>query len=195
MTLPDRLQLPVAFDPGPLRRDLEGLASEPWIEHFVRQNYDGDWSVLPLRATAGANHPVMQIYSDPTATAFEDTVLLDRCPHARRVLAWFQCPLRAVRLLRLTPGSVIKEHRDHDLDAELGTVRIHVPITTNPGVVFELNRRAVEMAPGTVWYLRLSDPHRVVNRGDSDRVHLVIDAEVNAWMDAMLRRVAQAPDR
>jgi len=100
----------------------------------------------------------------------------------------FDCDVRCVRLMRLTPGSVIKEHTDFDLDAEHGMVRIHIPITTNPQVVFELNRIAVAMAPGEAWYLRLADPHRVVNGGASDRVHLVMDAVVNDWMTDLLEQ-------
>ena len=80
MAFPDRLLLPLAFDPVRLRRDLDGLSS-PWIAHFVKQNYEGDWSVIPLRGTAGARHPVMMIYSDPTATAFEDTPMLQASPY------------------------------------------------------------------------------------------------------------------
>jgi hypothetical protein len=38
------------------------------------------------------------------------------------------------------------------------------------------------MAPGECWYLRLSDPHRVANRGETDRVHLLIDCRVNDWL-------------
>jgi len=38
---------------------------------------------------------------------------------------------------------------------------------------------------GTVWYLRLSDPHRVFNGGSADRVHMVIDANVNGWVEAL----------
>ena len=37
------------------------------------------------------------------------------------------------------------------------------------------------------WYPRLSDPHSVENRGREDRVHMVIDAEVNPWLNAMLQ--------
>jgi Aspartyl/Asparaginyl beta-hydroxylase len=192
MRLPDRVQLPFAFDPGLLRRDLEGLASVGWIEHFVKQNYDGDWSVIPLRGTAGATHPVMMIYPDPSATEFEDTPLLQGCPYFRTVLQHFECPLRAVRLMRLTPGSLIKEHRDHELSVEEGTARIHVPVTTNADVEFYLNRSRVVMEAGSAWYLRLSDPHSVHNRGDSDRVHMVIDAAANDWMRSMLASFAQA---
>ncbi len=53
MVYPDRLQLPFSFDPVLLRRDLDALSATPWTAHFVRQNYEGDWSVIPLRCTAG----------------------------------------------------------------------------------------------------------------------------------------------
>jgi len=103
------------------------------------------------------------IYSDPAATAFEDAPVLAACPYFRAVLATLACPLQAVRLMRLTAGSVIKEHTDHGLCFEQGSVRIHIPIT-NDGVVFELNRCRVILEAGSCWYLRLSDPHSVANR-------------------------------
>ena len=40
--------------------------------------------------------------------------------------------------------------------------------------------------------LRLSDPHSVSNMGDSDRVHLVIDAAANDWLAGMLTRAIPA---
>jgi hypothetical protein len=188
MTFPDRLRLPLSFDPDLLVRDLAALSSVDWIAHFVKQNYEGDWSVIPLRGVAGATHPVRMIYSDPTATAFEDTPMLAACPYFREVLGAFRCEVRCVRLMRLTPGSVIKEHDDLDLDVEAGMARVHIPVTTNDAVEFELNRCRVAMTPGSAWYLRLSDPHRVANRGASDRVHLVADLVVNGWLADLLGR-------
>lgn len=185
---PDRLRLALAFDPGRLAADLDRLREVVWTEHFVKQNYDGDWSVIPLRAAIGATHPIMMIYSDPAATVFADTPLLGRTPYFREALAAFQCDLRAVRLMRLAGGSVIKEHRDGDLAFEQGTVRLHVPVITNPRVDFRLNGSRVVMAAGSTWYLRLSDPHSVTNRGETDRVHLVIDAVANDWLGAELVR-------
>jgi hypothetical protein len=190
MELPDRLRLPFTFDPDLLARDLAGLSTVGWIGHFVRQNYDGDWSVIPLRGKAGATHPVMMIYADPTCRDFADTPMLAACPYFQQVLANFAAPLQAVRLMRLTVGSVIKEHSDHDLSFEDGTVRIHVPVVTNPDVEFYLNRRRVVLEAGSSWYLRLSDPHSVVNRGTADRVHMVIDAEVNDWVRDVLATAA-----
>ena len=195
MPLPDRLRLPFTFDPDLLARDLERLSAVGWTRHFVRQNYDGDWSVIPLRGKAGATHPVMMIYSDPTCRDFADTPMLAACPYFQQVLATFAAPLQAVRLMRLTVGSVIKEHSDHDLSFEEGTVRIHVPVVTNPDVEFYLNRRRVVLDAGSSWYLRLSDPHSVVNRGTADRVHMVIDAEVNDWVRDVLATAAASTSK
>jgi hypothetical protein len=192
MQLPDRLRLPFTFDADLLARDLDGLSAVGWIRHFVPQNYDGDWSVIPLRGKAGAKHPVAMIYSDPTCTDFADTPMLAACPYFRQVLDTFQAPLRAVRLMRLTPGSVIKEHTDLNLSFEEGTVRIHVPVATNADVAFYLNRSRVVLDAGSAWYLRLSDPHSVANRGTTDRVHMVIDAEVNDWVANILKTATAA---
>lgn len=193
MVFPDRLQLPLSFDPTLLRRDLDALSSVDWISHFVTQNYQGDWSVIPLRGGAGATHPIMQIYSDPTATAFEDTPMLAACGYFREVLAAFRCEVQSARLMRLGSGSVIKEHSDNDLDVARGAVRIHVPVVTSAEVEFLLNGSRVVMEPGSAWYLRLADPHAVTNRGVEDRVHLVLDAVVNDWLTALLQDAMIAP--
>ncbi|HEX8621333.1 MAG TPA: aspartyl/asparaginyl beta-hydroxylase domain-containing protein [Allosphingosinicella sp.] len=184
--IPARVRLPFAFDPAPLVADLDRLAREDWIEQPLRANYEGGWDIVPLRAGAGETHPIRLVYADPAPEArFADTRWLARLPAFRAALDRFECPLRSVRLMRLAAGSRIREHCD-DLDAEVGNLRLHVPVTTNPGVDFRLGGLRVEMAPGSVWYLRLSDPHRVANRGSTDRVHLVLDATVNGWLARML---------
>jgi hypothetical protein len=50
------------------------------------------------------------------------------------------------------------------------------------------------MAPGTAWYIGVGNPHSVVNRGSSDRVHLVIDATLNAWLVDLLETAERASD-
>jgi mannose-6-phosphate isomerase-like protein (cupin superfamily) len=184
--VPDRVLLPLAFDVAAMQADLAALERLDWTAHFVTANYSGQWDVLPLRAQAGATHPVMMIYSNPSASAWVDTPMLAHAPAFAAAIAAFACPVEAARLMRLTPGSAIHEHRDHDLDAAEGRARIHVPVTSNPGVRFLLNGTAVALHPGEAWYLRLADPHSVRNEGASDRVHLVIDVQVNAWLEEML---------
>jgi len=178
----DRLKLPLMFDPVRLREDLERLEDMEWVDHFVKGNYEGSWSVLPLRAPAGEEHIIRMIYPDPTCRDFVDTPLLQASPYFQEVLASIDAPLAAVRLMKLGPGSMIKEHRDHDLAFEYGTIRLHIPVVTNSDVEFYLNGERVVMNPGECWYLRLSDPHAVHNRGETARVHMVIDAGVNDWL-------------
>jgi Aspartyl/Asparaginyl beta-hydroxylase len=183
----DRLKLPFSFDPMRLKHDLDQLEHLGWTDHFVKQNYEGSWSVIPLRGTAGATHPIMMIYSDPNATDFEDTPFLQSSPYFQEVLQGFQCRLEAVRLMKLSAGSIIKEHTDYDLAFEDGHARLHIPVVTNPEVDFRLNGERVMMLEGECWYLRLSDPHSVSNRGEADRVHLVIDAIVNPWLEDVFK--------
>jgi len=42
------------------------------------------------------------------------------------------------------------------------------------------------MQEGEYWYLDLSRPHRVENRSQIDRVHLVIDCVLNDWLRATI---------
>lgn len=190
--LPDRVRLPLAFDPAPLAAELAVFAEAEWVRHFVRSNYEGEWSVLPLRAAAGETHPIRMIGTHPLAASFVDTSYLERAPALGALLAALDCPLKAARLMRLAPGSRILEHEDHDPDAENGTARLHLPIITNAKVEFLLNRRPVAMRPGELWYLRLSEPHAVANRGATDRVHLVIEARLNPWLLHLLEEGARA---
>lgn len=190
--VPDAVRLPLAFDADAMAAECTALARGDWNDHFVRRNYDGAWSVIPLRAPAEARHPVMMIQSDPGARDYVDTPFLAACPAIRTALARFGCPLLSVRLMRLGPGSRIKEHRDPDLSFEEGAVRLHVPLITHDGVVFSLNRRRVVMAAGSCWYLRLSDPHAVENPGPGERFHLVIDAPVTPALAALFADASAA---
>lgn len=184
------LKLPMSFDAARLQADLRGILAAEYVPHFNTHYYQGDWSVVPLRSIGGV---ASQIYPDPTKTdQFADTPLLARCPYVREVLAQFHCPLQAVRFLRLAAGSVIKEHRDFRLGYEDGEVRIHIPVVTNPEVEFILAGRRVVMNEGECWYLDVNEKHSVANRGPVDRVHLVLDCNVNDWLrDLMLRESAR----
>lgn len=59
-----------------------------------------------------------------TEHVFKDTVLMGQCPYIRSLIAEFPCEHKAVSLLKMNPGSVIKEHRDNDLSFEKGEARI-----------------------------------------------------------------------
>lgn len=176
--------LPFSFDPKCLLSDLEKIETDEWFAHFNKGYYDGQWSGIALRSTNGL---ARQLYADPHAEKpFVDTPIMMRCPYVRTALTSFECPLRAVRFLKLSPGSTIKEHEDFTLGVDNGQLRFHVPVCTNAGVDFFLDGNQLEMKEGECWYLDLSRPHSVRNRGTTDRVHLVIDCEVNEWLRRMV---------
>lgn len=177
-------RLPLRFDPARLLADLRSAERQPWIGHYVTQNYRGDWSALPLRALGGEDN----IYAHPgPPDQYRDTAALQHCPYFQEVLASFRAPLGAVRLMKLGPGSEILEHTDPGCGYEYGELRLHLPITTNPGVAFFLDGHRVSMQPGECWYLNFDLPHRAHNAGDSERVHLVIDCRLEPWLDGLFR--------
>lgn len=189
--LPDALKLPLQFDVAKLQADLAGMLAAEFVPHFNTAYYQGDWSAVPLRSVGGRTD---RIYPDPTAKhEFADTPLLARCAYVREVLASLRCPQQAVRFLRLKAGSIIKEHRDHELGFEDGEVRLHIPVITNPQVEFVLNQKRVLMNEGECWYTNVNQPHHVANNGSADRIHLVVDCVVNDWLrDLMLATAAAA---
>lgn len=184
--LPDRVKLPVAFAAALLARDLGRLSASDWIDHFLIERYEGDWDVIPLRGPKSAIHPVMMIATTPGTKEFADAPALAACPYFREVIDSFGAEVRAVRLLRLTPGSVLLEHTDHEYTDDDGTLRIHIPVVTNPDVVFLLNGTRVVMEAGSAWVLRLADPHSVANNGATDRVHMLVDLTMNERLERYL---------
>jgi hypothetical protein len=176
-------RLPHRYDPLLLRQDLQPILGRDWTAHYQRKDYHGEWDIIPLRAIGGN---VENVYSVPNTNrpelAYADTHLLASCSYIRSVLDDLQCEKTAVRLMRLRAGSEIKEHSDIALSIEHGEARLHIPIITDPTVEFYLDNERLSMEGGDCWYLNLSLKHRVVNRSDIDRIHLVIDCKTNEWL-------------
>ena len=62
------------------------------------------------------------------------------------------------------------------------STRLRVYPTPDDDVEFVLDNRRVVLDEGGTWYLDLSLPHRVRNRGATERIHLVIDCVANDWL-------------
>jgi Aspartyl/Asparaginyl beta-hydroxylase len=182
------LQLPLAFDAEGLHGDLRALPPEAWRPHYNEADYGGVWRGVALRSPSG---DAGELFAG--AAAYRDTPLLDLCPGIRQVLAAFECKLKSVRLLSLAPGSFIREHTDDALDFEDGEVRIHIPVQTNADVEFYVAGERMLLAEGGAYYVNVNLPHRVNNRGACERIHLVIDAEVDDWVRDLFHRGAAIP--
>lgn len=188
----DRSKLPITFDAQKLKDDLEKIAPGDWVPHFNSGYYEGEWSGVALRSLGGKS---TQIYPDPHASGeVADTPILARCHYLPDVLSTFECQIKAARLLKLGPDSLIKEHRDYELGFESGELRLHVPITTSNEVDFFLDGYRIAMKAGECWYLNFNLPHKVMNRGSEPRVHLVLDCVINDWLLGMLAPIAPQHD-
>ena len=185
------IRLQFDFDPQKLLADLNSVRSEEWIGHYRNDEYEGDWAIAPLRSVAG--HPAI-IHAVPGARCdgfFKNTPLLERCPHFKLAIERFDCAIGAARLMRLGPGAKILEHSDDMGDGATQELRIHIPVQTNPDVQFWVNRQQIPMSAGETWYADFGLPHRVENNGSTDRVHLVLDCEPNAWLTGQIKKAAE----
>ena len=97
------------------------------------------------------------------------------------------CALQAVRLMRLHAGAEIHPHRDPGLGIEHGLARLHLPVRTHEAVGFLVDGERRPMQAGELWYFNADQVHEVWNRGDEDRIHLVIDCIANPWLVAKVQ--------
>ena len=177
------LQLPFFFDAALLQQETDALSILPWQPHYQVKHYEGEWSAIPLRSIGGKVDDI--IVSPAENPVYRDSIFLQSSPYLQKVLQAFKCPLQAVRLLKLNAGSIIKEHRDADLNFERGEIRLHIPVCTHNDVKFFLDEEQMELKAGECWYMNFNLPHSINNKSCINRVHLVIDAVVNDWVIAL----------
>jgi hypothetical protein len=199
-----RLDLP-PVDTAPLLRAVEERVSG-WADHYSGYNKRNSWTALALRSFGGDPSFIIkpsemskawkEEHADALSWSVEDTSLRALLPEAEALLRLVPGRHERVRLMRLAPGGgELTRHSDiTDPDAGIrpGTLaRIHIPLVSNPEVVFDGwlpdgTKVRRHFAVGSVWYLDTRKPHRAVNAGTTDRIHLVIDAVVDG---ALLRLI------
>lgn len=170
------LNVPVAVKN--IQKEIETLQSF-WQPHLNRHDYEGRWDVVSFRSPGGGLNTLAEPVNNES---YMDTPLLDHCPSVRSLLDILQCEKLSARLLNLQAGAIIKEHTDKELYFEKGEARLHFPLITNPFVEFFLDNDRLQMQEGSCWYINANLPHRLANKGSSNRIHLVVDCKVNDWL-------------
>ncbi|MBK9452693.1 MAG: aspartyl/asparaginyl beta-hydroxylase domain-containing protein [Bacteroidetes bacterium] len=173
------LKLPLPVQLSDLLLDLSHCLDATWRPHFNQRDYVGGWDSIALRSQDGQTDTV---FAHPDSV-YQDTPLLQECPHFRALLDSLPCDKESVRLLRQAPGGEIKTHRDQGLHYSDGVFRLHIPLITHDQVDFIIAGTRIPMQPGECWFGDFSQPHSVHNRGASERIHLVIDCIRNTWTD------------
>ena len=182
----DRIRLPMSFDVARMQAEVQSLNLRGFIY------YD----VMPLRSPAHLVDPTIprpppvDDYADGSWTDWLDTPALRGAAYLSEVVDTFRehTDVTLVRLLRLEAGAVVKEHTDPTLglEQESSVIRLTIPVFGGEQVEFYLNDTLVPMRSGECWYLRLSDPHRVVNAGATERINITIDMVPNEWVRSLL---------
>jgi hypothetical protein len=178
-------KLSYSLDPDLLHKELT-MIKENWQLHFNKSNYQGNWSAIALRAPKESN--VQVVPNDFGNTGYVDLPILENLDYIQSIVSAFECPVQSMRFLRLSSGAIIKEHKDSELDFWNGLVRFHIPIITNEHVDFRVAGQRLNMKVGELWFADFSKTHSVRNEGETDRIHLVIDCEVNGWLRKLFEK-------
>jgi len=177
------------FDPERLRDELQAITDRYRLKRHFKSR-DGGVDDIALVAAHG----------DPSRDRKEDgpyqkTEVLCVAPYLEEIIDSLRCAKKRVRILRLAPGGRVPWHYDWDESLDYGNGRLHVPIETNQRGWSQLSHVDYIWQPGELWYGDFSFPHRLGNRGDRPRVHLVIDVVRNDFVDECVGPfLAEAPE-
>lgn len=181
------------FDVGSLQNHLNQYISclEP-----VNLSYGfGGWTLLSANGTykSGWNHEnffgnqfdeydkFVEVYkTNKVKPSWEHVIPTQICHGYMKVVieqinSFGLFPHRA-RIIRLRAHSASDWHRDAPDD--IYKVRLHIPIVTNRFCFFEVDDEAEHFsADGSAYFVFVNKIHRVVNWGNQDRFHLVMDVK------------------
>ena len=158
------LQLPIRFAAEKLAEEVRALPQSAWMPHPT--GFAGN-DAVPLISPGGA---LTDAFEGPMAP----TEHLARCPTIMSLMAELGCVWGRSRLMGLAAGAEVPKHIDVHYYWRTH-VRIHVPVITNPGVLFTCNDETVHMEGGECWVFDSFALHNVRNNGTQRRVHLVLD--------------------
>ncbi len=158
------VRLPYQFDALQLQSEIAKFVASDWMEHPSK--LAGNLAIPLISLNGQRNND----FDGPMAT----TSALHSCEYMQQVMASFGEVLARSRLMRLNAGAEVSEHVDFNYHW-YSRVRIHIPIITNPNVIFHCGNQAIHMRAGECWIFDSWRRHKVINASDQDRVHLVID--------------------
>jgi LPS sulfotransferase NodH len=163
------IRLPLSFDAERLAAEVAALPASAWARH--PNAFEGNSAARLISVDGGEN--------DDVSGVMQATPHLQASPYIQQVLASFGVVWSRSRLMKLAPGAKVPEHSDINYHW-FQRVRIHIPVTTRPGVRFYCDDQAVHMRAGEAWIFDNWRQHRVDNATDQERVHLVADTSGSA---------------
>ncbi|MDB5985533.1 MAG: hypothetical protein JWR16_586 [Nevskia sp.] len=168
-------RLPLSVDHARLQQEIAQFEETEWQHHPT--GFAGNSAIRLISVGGGP--------SDDFAGPMSPTQELQRCPYIRQILAAFGVVWSRSRLMRLDLGARVPEHCDVNYHW-FNRVRVHIPVQTDPNVLFTCGDQTVHMAVGEVWLFDNWRQHSVHNGSARKRIHLVADTTGNAGFWNML---------
>ncbi len=176
-------KLPVRLDMPRLLEELRQFEPYEWKLDRLTYIGAGGYSYINLVSHRGRANDIWDAPMRPSR-------YLERCPYLKQVLASFESPLAEVRIRRLLGSSSIPLHYDEG-ETVYNRLRTHIPIVTDPEVLFYCDDQPLHMRAGEVWLFDRLRMHKVINAGSAERIHLVFDTIPSARFRALVERAYQ----
>ncbi len=176
-------RLGVNYDVDRLIGEYQAIARKfSFAMHHRPDHHDGGWTAIGLVASRG--DPL----EDRSRGRYRKTELVKYAPYMESIIDSFATRVLRVRLMSLAPGARIHWHFDAKETLDYGAVRLHIPVISNPDVEFQICHQRCRWRAGELWYGDFSFPHRLHNRGEQARIHLVLDLGFNRKLEALFPR-------
>ena len=175
------IRLPIRTDTAALVAEVQAIPESAWYPH--PEGMPGN-SALPLVAVMGNPD------DDSVDGPMRPTPILESLPSIVNIMAGLTglgCPIGRSRLMRIDIESEVISHVDTNR-YWWDHLRVHVPIVTDPSVMFHVEDTSVHMEPGNCWVFDTWKPHRVENPTNAPRIHLVIDTVGGAGFWSLIDR-------
>lgn len=178
-----------------------------FANHYSKYNKSKAWGALSIRGYSSditmiekpsCMSEIWQKEHQHLDFKLQDTELRSKFPEIEDILQYFpKCEFDRIRFMKLQPGGgELSRHVDH-VEGDSGmndgqVMRFHVPIITNPNVMFTMwNTRGEKleqnMKNGETWLFDFRKPHMAINGGNDIRIHLVIDVIMNENVRNLIR--------
>ena len=170
------VRLPVPVDIARLQAEVAALPASLWGSRGGRVGVHQPTEGIFLRGYA----PI------EGAKPIEDREPLQHLPYIAELLRSIPAPPMRCLLAKLLPGAVIRMHVDNGAYF-LQTIRVHVPVVSDPSVAMVSDGRVYTMRPGEAWALNNSTYHGVLSEWTQPRIHLICDFQPSAALCDLVR--------
>jgi hypothetical protein len=168
MKLPGLLFKLGTVDVSKIEEEVNSLTHDQWIEWDLRQNRYKVHSATesyPLMFSEYGEEPKSYNVGSPLWNATQHLI--------SKLETFYNRKVGAAVYVKLKPNTNIIPHTDGGWFVD--THRVHIPIVTDPGILFSLTDKKFHLEKGSIYELNNLVEHGVENPTGVGRVHLMVD--------------------